>query len=235
MNTPSWTPVAGAEDLWTIEKINKDGFSLRSTALRLGDGTSLVYGPLKRLPEEAHARLTSWARPGAFVAPNHFHNLGLPEHHERYGEAALAAAADGRPRLEKRLGLSFQGLDAIAARLPAGAELWACPGTRSGECWLRVDTPEGTAWCVGDGFFNVSRVPSGLAGVFVKLTNTGPGLSYGKTFTFLQLRDKRSYREWVLGRLESDPPRVFVPCHGDVLVADDLAPRLEALIRRNLS
>lgn len=227
MTAPGWQRVAGA--LWSIERRTPEGWSLRSVAVGLGDGGVLVAGPLRNLPEAAHAELAGIGRPTLLLAPNHFHHLGLPEHVARYPDAVAVASAAARPRLRRQTGRALASLDVARARLPPGVELLEPPGLANGEVWLRVATSEGVVLCVTDAFFHVPEQPRGLVGALLRLTGTTPGLRLGATFRALAVADCRAYLEWLRVELGARRPTVLVPAHGAVLRDPNLGPRLAAI------
>lgn len=230
-----FAPVPGTDGLFSAERVVWRGWSLRSFALALPAGGSLIISPVKRLAESAHASLAQAGAPKVFLAPNHFHHVGLPEGTRRYPGGLVVSSDAARPRLSsQRPGLAFGPLAEAAALLPPGASFLLPEGTRIGEVWLRLEGPKGVAWVVSDAFFHVTdRVP-GAPGLFLRATRATPGLSLGDTFKWLATRDRRRYRAWLLDRLERDQPTVMAFGHGAALEDPALPGRLRALAEARL-
>lgn len=217
------------------EKRTSQGWMLGTSALRLRDGTSLVYSPTRLLPAAAHEAVLQVGRPSVLLAPNHYHYLGLSEFRERYPEATCICSDQARPRLARKSPqVTFGSLAEVAERLPEGAAFLEPPGTRNGEVWLTVDGADGPIWLICDAFFNVPRHPRGFIGLFCRLTGTTPGLRIGLTWKLLALRDRHRYADWLLARLHETPPTALIPCHGNPAGGTDLAARLISLVERRL-
>ena len=72
-------------------------------------------------------------------------------------------------------------------------------------------------WVVSDAFFTVAANARGVAGLFLRLTKTTPGLCIGRTFTWLAVRDRAAYRQWLDAQLDRDRPTRLITGHGEVL------------------
>lgn len=229
------TAAADAGQRFTVvEKRTPAGWMFSSAALRLRDGTALIYSPTRLLPPGAHEALLAVGRPAILLAPNHYHHLGLSEFRERYPGARCVCSEIARPRLARQGPHVFEPLGALAALLPDEARLLEPPGTRNGEVWLEVDTADGPVWVVCDAFFNVPRHPRGAIGLFCRLTGTTPGLRIGATWKWLALRDRARYAAWVLERLRDRPPAGLIVSHGVAAGGPELAARMIDLVERRL-
>lgn len=223
-----WRPIIDGR-VWEAGVVTRAGFPLRSVAVELRDGGVCVVSPTRRLDP---ARLAEHAGDIRFLlAPNHFHYLGVPDWLSKSPRAVAVCAPTARPRLARKLDVAWDDLEALRAALPEDARLLVPEGTRNGEVWLVVrDT-----WIVCDAFFNLTSLPRGAAGLFCRVTQTGPGLRLGQTWKYLALRDRGAYARWLLHELTNAPPRRLVMAHGTILEGDDLAERLAALVRARLS
>jgi hypothetical protein len=228
----TWEVIDEAAGLWSYDRRNAAGWSVRTTALRLGDGGVVAVSPLRGLGDEAHEGLAPLGKPSLLLAPNHFHHLGLAEWSGRYGARALSSEAAAR-RLARKTEVALGSGEELRERLPRGASLLVPAGLKNGEVWLRVEGADGVAWVVGDAFFTMERTPRGGMGLVLRLTGTTPGLRIGGTFTMLGVGERARDRDWLKEAIEADRPRALVPGHGEVLRGADLADRLrEVTVRR---
>lgn len=225
----TWERVLPDTPLWSIERKDARGFSLRSVAVELRDGGLAVVSPIRDLDRDAHAALAALGPVRFLVAPNHFHHLGLAAWRERHAEARVVCSPGARPRLYRKAHLEPDPLEALSVALPPAVHVLVPPGLKNGELWLRLRTPDWCVWVVSDAFFNIPVRPRGALGLFCRLTGTAPGLRIGGTFLTLAVGDRQAYRAWLQRRLDEDRPLALVPGHGDILIADDLATRLAAL------
>ncbi len=224
-----WERVLPGTPLWSIERKDARGFSLRSVAVELRDGGLAVFSPIRQLDGDALTQLAALGPVRFLVAPNHFHHLGLATWRERHPNARLVCSAVARPRLARNTHLEPEPIEALSVALPPMVQVLLPPGLKNGELWLRLRTPDWCVWVVSDAFFHIPTLPKGALGLFCRVTGTAPGLRIGGTFLALGVGDRQAYREWLLRRLEDDRPLALVPGHGDVLVGDDLAARLAHL------
>jgi hypothetical protein len=234
----SWDVIDEPRGLYSIEHLPKNGFSLRTTALRLSSGGLLVLSPTRNLGDVAHAALARHGKPDVLLATNHYHHLGLDEWKQRFPDAKVVASEGARNRVAgKHRALTVEDADdVVRERLPPHASLMCPPGLKNGEVWLRVETGAGVAWAVTDAFFNMPVSPRGLAGLFLRMTSTVPGLCLGSTFRWVGVRDRDTYRAWLLERIAHDKPRILIPAHGAVVVNDaELPEKLTDLAHTRLS
>src|SRR5690554_2669855 len=81
--------------LWSAERVTEQGFSLRTTVLRLSDNTLALFSPTRGLESE----IAELGTPSLLIAPNHFHHLGLASYLKRWPEARVLCSDAARPRL----------------------------------------------------------------------------------------------------------------------------------------
>jgi hypothetical protein len=152
----------------------------------------------------------------------------------------MVAGGGARPRVASKLGgklpqwTGVGDLGALREVLPPGTTLLEPEGTRSGEVWLELVRGGDRAWIVCDAFFNVAAFEPGFSGWVLRATRTGPGLSLGQTWKYLQLADRARYKAWLLERLAGGPPNVLVVAHGSVLRDVALGERLRAIVEERL-
>jgi hypothetical protein len=202
--------------------------------VRLASGGLLVVNPGAPLAATARADLQALGKIEYLLAPNHFHHLGISAWQKELGPIPVLASAQAHARLGKRGYAPLHEPREIESLLPPEASFLLPAETRTGEIWLRLAIDGRTTWVVGDAFFHVLHAPRNLAGLFLRFSGTVPGLRIGGTFKFGHLRDRRAYREWLLQRIEADPPAVLVPAHGEIASAPDLARSMVALIQERL-
>ncbi len=208
-----------------------NGFSLRTTVLRLTDDSLALFSPTRGL-QTLIAELGSVSM---LVAPNHFHHLGLASYAERWPDATIVCSSQAAKRLSKKSAIqNFQSLDALRALLPAHASVLEAPSLRTGEILLRVETELGVAWAVSDAFFNLAAHPRGMAGLVCRATRTSKGMRIGRTFTGLAVQDKQTYGAWLRQQLDADRPTLLLPGHGEVQRGSDVYPLLDGETRARL-
>lgn len=206
------------------EKLGDDVCEIRGTGVKLPDGTWLVISPVRETVPRAHDWLEEHGRASLLLAPNHFHNMGLRSYVERHGARVVAASS----RVARVTGLKTHGLELVRERLAPSMRLIEVPGTRTGEVWLSVDTPEGRAWIVGDAFTNFPRTPKTGFGAMAWMLGLTGGVVASPTFKWVALADRERFPGWLDEQLAQDRPQILVPAHGQVLRAPDLAQQLSA-------
>ncbi len=210
-------PLAGVPNIYVARK-----GKLRMFAFTLGTGDVCLFSPVKGLAGKVQASLAAIGPVRFLLAPNHFHNQGLREFSDLYGDAQLVASEAAIPRLEKVTGLSFARLDKLRAQLPDGMSLLCTEGLKTGEVWLQVRSGANTAWIVVDAFCGAD------------VYGTGEGLEVLKTFKTYGLQDKNRYLTWLQAQIDSTVPNILAPCHGSAVQSSQLAETLTALITERL-
>lgn len=232
--------MSASSDLWEVFDPDRrvlgarygDG-RVRMLAFGLRDGGLAVVSPGARMSDAHFDALTAWGEPRFLVAPNSYHNLGLRSWHKRFPDARVVAHERALPRLRKKVPeLDLQGLDALVAALPDGVRLMCPPQAKQGEVWLSLITGQGTAWFVTDGILNEDHLPPGALGLVMRVLGFRTGLITNPFFKRIFLSDKAAHKAWVRDELTRDPPRVFIPCHGEVLRGADVADKLRAVTER---
>ncbi len=209
-----------------------NGWSFRTIAVALRGGGSVVVSPTRTL--EPSGLVGAAGEPRFFLAPNHFHWLGIPEWSSAYPDARPVATERAARRLGAKLRREISGLAELSASLPGEVALLEPPGVGSGEVWLELSEGARRTWIVCDAFFNEPAHPSGFFGLGCRMTGTTFGLRLGQTWKYFQLADRARYRDFVLERLERAPPTRLVMSHGDTLESSELPGLLTALVRSRL-
>jgi hypothetical protein len=196
-------------DVHRFVRRDESGWERGMYVLRLSDGSTLIHSPTVL---GGFAEIDAIGPPRWLFAPNHFHHLGLEPYRARYADARVIAAAGAIPRLRKKVRAPIE--DAAAATLDPQLSVLACEGLKSGEAFLSLQSDRGRAWIVGDAFFNVVTPVTGLTGAFLRFTNTVPHLKIGKTFHWLAVRDRATYKRWFLDTFERERPAWLLCAHG---------------------
>ncbi|MFO6464214.1 hypothetical protein ACK8OR_07475 [Jannaschia sp. KMU-145] len=206
------SPVPGAPGLLTARK-----GAARMCAAALGAGGWLVYSPIDADPD-AIAACADGREVRAFLAPSHFHHLGLQAWSDAFPDAAIHAPAAAIPRLEARTGLAIAPLADLPALAP-GLSVLEAPGVKAGEAWLRAEG-DGVTWAVCDAFATPAAPDDPPA------QTTRPR----GAFATMCVGDPAVYKAWALARIAADQPTQLLPAHGGAVAGPDVAARLAELV-----
>ena len=201
---------------------------VRMAAVGLGDGTLCVVTPGPGVSEETFAALERFGRPRFLLAPNHYHNMGIPSWKARFPDATVIARPDAHARLRKRCpGIPIEGLEGLSS---PHIRVFGPPMATQGETWLSMDTAAGRAWFVTDGIINETNLGGGPVSWFLRAAGFRTELMINPFFKRLFVKPKAAYLDWLRDELDRDPPALFIPCHGAILRGPDLVPRLLAAV-----
>jgi len=203
------------------------------TVVRLTEENLLLYSPVfdgDALFEE----LDALGSPSLILAPNHYHHLALPRYLKRYPHAVPVASPGAIPRLKKQGHPYIRDFHELLSKLPPDVELVENPESKTGEVWVSVQESSGErTWIVCDAFFNVTQPMGGAFGKVLNLLQIQPGLRISRLFRALGVKNVKTYREWLLARIETDQPRRVVVGHGDILDGADVPHHLkQAVLQR---
>jgi hypothetical protein len=212
-----------------VARRNPSGWTVDMVLVSLGDG-ALVYSPTSHGDRTAEVA-AKFGAPRVLVAPNHFHNLALAKYRELFPEAVTVAGDGAHARLEKK-GHRVRSLG--EATLPTGVRLLSCEGLKTGETWLVVERDGHKTLVVCDAFFNVEEECSGFEGFMLRRLRTVGGLQLGRTFGWLAVADKKTYRKWACDTLEREKPNAIAFSHGAPLRDEAGWKRAVELIERHL-
>jgi hypothetical protein len=216
-----------------LEKARSSGWGLNMILVPLPGGGLLVHSPTW-LGDDTFDRVAALGEPKILFAPNHFHHLSLGRFRARWPAAAAVASDVAIPRLRSKGHEGVVPIDTVAALLPAGARWLPCQGTRAGEAFLSIEDGGVRTWIVSDAFFNVERPVTGVTGVALRALKTTPGLCIGRTFLWLGLRDRATYKQWITDALSRETPTRMLFSHGIAANGADLTERLMAEVEARI-
>jgi hypothetical protein len=227
MTLPAHTEIAPG--VLRFEKVEPNGWCFNMLVVKLPGDKLLVHSPTW-LGDETFAALDALGEVAVILAPNNFHNLGLPRFRARYGSALAVAAKDALPRLTKKGHAGLEEVEAASALLPPGTRWLRCEGTKSGEVWLSVPSADGPTWLTCDAFFHLERPVTGFMGFALRALKVTPGLRISTTYSLLALRDTKAYRAWCLDAIARERPRRLLVSHGEAVDDPGLAETLKATV-----
>lgn len=209
----------GFGDIYTATRDN-----LRCTAIRLRSGGLCLFSPVRGLGRDAVGSLRKLGDVEVLLAPNHWHNMGLREYAAAFPDASICTSPGARHRLEQETQLRFQDLTKLQRQLPPTLRFTFPSGLKTGEIWLSIGNARDRAWLVVDAFCG----PKG------KKRDRASEPDILGTFPKFSLGDRTIYVEWLERQIELDKPTAIVPCHGAVIVNEQLPDKLRRLIARKL-
>jgi len=224
------TPTPVADGLWTVDKMQKlgPGFTLplRTTVMTLGDGSVLLYGPI-RMTDELAGEIRRIGPVRHAVAPNLLHHLWLGRVRDHFPDAALW----GPPGLgQQRKDLDLAGELEADAPPPWGAG--ARPIRWAGERFVRETLlhHEGSNSLVaGDVFMNVHEADGWVGPLAMKLEGCWKQPGVPRLIRWLPGRDRDAMAASAAAVRETRPDRI-VPAHGRITDTD-----VEATLDRALA
>ena len=212
--------------------INCFAFSIR-------DGGLMVVSPAMNPTTALFDELDALGEVRAIVSPGAFHHLGMPAWKERYPSVPLHATSSGISHIAKQhkgIDLGLQGIEALGPLLPENIHLAETPGAKHPDLVAFIEGQDGKwTWFTNEILGNSPSLPGNfLVRTVFKLTKSAPGLRVITPALWLIGGKKPSVKAFLTDQLASRPPSRLIPCHGDVLAADDLAARIGAEFDRAL-
>ncbi|MFO0746186.1 MAG: hypothetical protein U1F43_11000 [Myxococcota bacterium] len=228
--THAWEKVDAAGTVLALKYSFGPG-TANTLVARLDDDTLLAVSPASGLPPAVLDALAERGDVSALVAPNAYHHMGHKAWRARWPNAVSYAPDGAMARLAKKCpDVPFEPLTKLAPHLGSRVELLVPPDMKTPDLLVRVDTPDGNVWFLGDLVSNLTKADLRLpVRMLFRLLGGGPGLRFNKVPTMVYLKDKAAWRAWVREQLALAPVAVAVPAHGD-LVRDDAAARLAAAL-----
>ncbi len=226
-----WEKLSSSPELYSWSECHETFFDLRMLALRLTDGTLLVYSPIPLKKAESFQKLEQLGQVSFVLAPNHFHNLGIKPFKNRYPTLQFVASEAAIPRLQQVTKESFAPFTKINSLLPGGVNVIEPEGLRAGELWMTVRSQDkGFILIVCDAYFNMPHVKKSVFGKILWLTGGAPGLRVSRVFRLIGMQKRKVYRQWTSRLFTSFPPKTLIPSHGAICTRNNLADELLALI-----
>jgi len=230
---PGWTTVATAPAV-LVREYGFGAGRANALAVALPDRRWLIVSPPPRMaPDE----ISAFERHGeviALLSNNGSHHLGLGPCRGFFPKAVTYAAAASAERIRKK-GKDFGQLEPIAKLAPllgSDVEVLEVAGCKIGDVLVRVRTNEGVVLYASDFIANIQKLPKNLLfRTFFKLTDSGPGLKVFRAFLMFFVKDKKAAIDFLVRELESNPPAIVVPAHGDIIARPDVGRTLTDMLQ----
>lgn len=226
-----WEKISTSPELYSWSECHETFFDLRMLALRLTNGSLLVYSPIPLKKDDSFQKLEQLGQVSYVLAPNHFHNLGIKPFKTRYPALQCVASEAAIPRLQKVTNERFASFTQINALLPSGVSVIEPEGLKGGELWMTVRSQDkGPILVVCDAYFNMPYVKKSIFGGILWLTGGAPGLRVSRVFRIIGMQKREAYRQWASRLFATFPPNILIPSHGAICRRNNLAAELLALI-----
>lgn len=195
------------------------------------EGGLAVVSPPSTPAESAFTELEKHGRVRAIIAPNAYHSMGLAAWKARYPDAPIYAPAQSIPRLEKQSKLKgIRPVAELTKLLGDRVEIDDMPHYKTGEILVRWRTEGDWAWYVTDVIMNITPAPKGLFGLVFRWTKSAPGFRRNALAGTFMVKDKKSLYAWLVAQAEKTPPKLVVPCHGDLVRPTDPVAEIRAAV-----
>ena len=174
------------------------------------------------------------------IIPNSFHYMGVAAWQDTFANTHLYASQDAIPRLiEKGVAVNENDIFDLALNQPPWPQDYSVmfpPGHRGGDVWVKKqDSINSSTWITCDSFLNYERVSNQPVARFMqKILNAAPGLKISQVIKWFILRDKKSFKTWVLEKLKQDNPTTLIPAHGEINQSEHLKSELERVVLTRL-
>lgn len=230
---PHWQPVSDELGIH-VGRYPFGSITVNMIAIEIDDGKLMVISPGTGVSAETYAELDTLGTVVALVSPGAFHNMGLPEWSTRYPDARIFATESGLariPKVHKEL-RKVEPLTELEALVGDDIHMSECPAKRHGDLVLFVCRKDEVAMFTNEVLGNQPELPkSFVVRTLFKLTKSGPGLRMNGLAMKLIGAKKRSVASYLLETIDAHGVSAFVPCHGDVLVGDNVRERLTEVLR----
>ncbi len=223
-----------AENLRVVTgSLPKGSLPRTCTLVRLPDAGLLIHSAIA-LEQAEWSRILEWGLPRILVVPIAWHRLDAPAFKKRYPDILVACPRKARRAVEKALPVdrSLEELDGDPV-LGGMVSFQVPPGTRGGECLMRVRSGDGTTLVFTDLIFNLPRLEGPEGRVMTWLGSTG-GPKVTPIGRLFGVSSRRNLASWLHDEAGDPQLQRLVFAHGqwitdgaaDVLrqVADRLIP-----------
>ena len=204
-------------------------FPARMTALRLGDGSLLLYSPVT-IDDALAEELAGHGPVAHIVAPSLLHHTWFQDACERYPEArfyGVPGLRERRPDLTIHEELWEQTPDALRDDVTL-VPIRGVP--KVGE--LALVHKSSRSAVVADLVFNMSEYQNFQTRLLFRVVGAYKKLAQSRTWRFAT-KDRTAHRESLQALLACEPERL-IPGHGDI-VEGDVAERLHEAARWTLT
>lgn len=237
LSQSEWTCIDDEVGVWARSyAFNDSGATSNCFVVRIAEDELAIISPPCHLSAADFEALEQHGRVTAMVAPNGFHNVGLPEFHRRYPAAVFHASAKAAARIAKRCPelVAAQPLEALQSRLPDHVKIFDGEQLSTPDLFARVESPRGTIWYSNDVLVNLAELPSAfvLRWLF-KLTRSAPGFRVNR-LVLKFLRPKAGFAAWLREQFEAHPPAIVVPGHGMPITGPEVAAQTRAVLEAGL-
>ena len=234
-----WYQIEGCEGLEYARYIVPN-FASNTIVVRGQEGVVTVISPGASLLESFAGKYPELdqdqGRNLRIVMPNSYHFMGVNVWRERYPKAQLFASKKAIARLDKK---GINGISELQRGIPnmQGRAFWAVPpGHRGGDVWLCLPlSAGGWVWVTCDSFLHYPRMSNQpIARLVQRVMGAAPGLKLSRVIKYLLMTDRSAFKAWCSKFLDSYPPTVLLPSHGEPLIDKELPQKLQELIESRL-
>lgn len=234
MTTVSGWTTLSEEPLVLQREYSFGAASANTLAIGLPNRKLLLVSPPAGLSATELQSLTDHGEVVGLLAINGAHHMGLPLWRSAFPNATTYATAKARARILKKCDAPGQlaSIEQLQPLLGDKIDVVAADGCKIGDVIVRVQTERGVLLYVGDFIANIQTLPKSLLfRLMFKLTDSGPGLKvFGIFFKFFAA-DRAALRDFLIREIESRPPAILVPGHGDIVARAGLGDTLVSMLR----
>lgn len=198
---------------FTTNRYDLGGGPIRTILLKGKDSSLILVSPPIHFNENEFKEIEKLGEVSALVAPNKFHNLGVPSWKKRFPKAQIYTSETALPRIKRKLSLDVLNIEDL--KVEPDTHFLSCPGTKNGEIVVVCKEKDGWIWYVTDLFFNYVEPPTKWFPRLMVQTITGMGIVVNPFCRFLFIKDKVQVQEWLSAKLGEFPPTAVAFAHGD--------------------